>query len=157
MTTQAMAIDGQLSRYQSRLEELVDRVIEALFGVKEGEEQVPGPTVVWSIHEARRMRKAGDLDGALAVMSKVDTPNAPVKEACWAYSEWRDLVRRRFGKKGALVYSPGAGRAAALVGQDGSTLEVVAVLGMRWLPGKVVSRGSLRGLRPVGKGGGSWS
>ena len=157
MTTQAMAIGGQVIRSQTRLEELVDRVIDALFGVEEEEARVPAPTVVWSIHEARRMRRAGDLDGALAVMSKVDTPNAPVKEACWAYSEWRDLVRRRFGKKGALVYSPGAGRAAALVGQDGSTLEVVAVLGMKWLPGKVVSRGSLRGLRPVGKGGGSWS
>ena len=157
MTTQAMAIGGQVNRYQSRLEELVDRVVEALFGVEEEEVQVPAPTVVWSIHEARRLRKAGDLKGALAVMSKVDTPNAPVREACWAYSEWKDLVRRRFGSKGALVYSPGAGRAAALVGQDGSTLEVVAVLGMRWLPGKVVSRGSLRGLRPAGKGGGSWS
>ena len=157
MTTQAMAIGVQVSRSQSRLEELVDRVIEALFGVDEEEAQVPVPPVVKSIHEARRLRKAGDLDGALAVMSKVDTPNAPVKEANWAYSEWRDLVRRRFGSKGALVYSPGAGRAAALVGQDSSTLEVVAVLGMRWLPGKVVSRGSLRGLRPVGKGGGSWS
>ena len=157
MTTQAMAIGGQVSRSQTRLEELVDRVIEALFGVEEEVAQVPAQAVVWSIHEARRMRKAGDLEGALAVMSRVDTPNAPVREACWAYSEWRDLVRRRFGRKGALVYSPGAGRAAALVPGDGSTLEVVAVLGMRWLPGKVVSRGSLRGLRPVGKGGGSWS
>ena len=157
MTTQAMAISGQFNRSQSRLEELVERVVEALFGVDEEEAQVPVPTVVKSIHEARRLRKAGDLDGALAVMSKVDTPNAPVKEACWAYSEWRDLVRRRFGSKGALVYSPGAGRAAALAGRDRSKLEVIAVLGMRWLPGKVVSRGSLRGLRPVGKGGGSWS
>ena len=157
MTTQAMAIGGQAVRSQSRLEELVDRVIEALFGVEEEEVQVPAPTVVQSIHEARRLRRAGDLEGALAVMSKIDTPNAPVKEACWAYSEWRDLVRRRFGKKGALVYSPVAGRAAALVPGDGSTLEVVAVLGMRWLPGKVVSRRSLRGLRPVGKGGGTWS
>ena len=157
MTTQAMAIGGQAVRSQSRLEELVDRVIEALFGVEEEEVQVPAPTVVQSIHEARRLRKAGDLEGALAVMSKVDTPNAPVKEACWAYSEWRDLVRRRFGKKGALVYSPGAGRAAALVSRGCGTLEVVAVLGMKWLPGKVVSQGSLRGLRPLGKGGGSWS
>ena len=49
-----------------------------------------------------------------------------------------------------LVYSQGDGRAAALVptGDDGS-LEVVAVLGMRWRPGKVVSRRSLRGLRPL--------
>ncbi len=31
MTTQAMAINSQVSRSQSRLEELVDRIIEALF------------------------------------------------------------------------------------------------------------------------------
>ena len=153
MTTQAMAIGGQAVRSQSRLEELVDRVIEALFGVEEEEVQVPAPTVVQSIHEARRLRKAGDL----AIMSKVDTPGAPVRDACWAYSEWRDLVRRRFGKKGAMAYSPGAGRAAALVARDGSTLEVVAVLGMKWLPGKVVSKSSLRGLKTLGKGGGTWS
>ena len=151
MTTQAMAIGGQAVRSQSRLEELVDRVIEALFGVEEEEVQVPAPTVVQSIHEARRLRRAGDLEGALAVMSKVDTPNAPVKEACWAYSEWKDLVRRRFGKKGALIYSPGAGRAAALVGRDGSTLEVVAVQRMKWLSGKVVSKGSLQGLGEWGR------
>ena len=39
----------------------------------------------------------------------------PVRDACWAYSEWLDLIRRRFGKKGVLVYSPGAGRASALI------------------------------------------
>ena len=67
------------------------------------------------------------------------------------------VVRRRFSRKGVLDYSPGSGRAAALVPGDGSTLEVVAGLGMRWLPGKVVSWGSLRGLKTLGKGGGSWS
>ena len=157
MTTQAIAIEGGVGRSESRLEVLVDRVIEALFGVQQEETQEPAPTVAKIIHEARRLRKAGDLDGALSVMSEVDTPNAPVREVCWAYSEWVDLVRRRFGKKEVLVYSPGSGRAAALVSQDGSMLEVVAVLGMRWLPGKVVSRSSLRGLNVLGKGGGSWS
>ena len=157
MTTQAIAIEGGVGRSESRLEELVDRVTEALFGVQQEESAVPAPTVAKSIHDARRMRNAGDLDGALAVMSEVDTPNGPVRDACWAYSEWLDLVRRQFGKKGVMVYSPGAGRAAALVSRDNSTLEVVAVLGMRWLPGKVVSRGSLRGLKALGKGGGSWS
>ena len=34
--------------------------------------------------------------------------------------------------------------------------EVLAVLGMGWQPGKVVSARSLRGLKPL-KGGGSWS
>ena len=45
------------------------------------------------------------------------------------------------------------GRAAALVPTgDGGTLEVAAVLGMRWRPGKVVSGRSLRGLRPLAGG-----
>ena len=157
MTTQAIAIEGGVGRSESRLEVLVDRVIEALFGVRQEESAVPAPTVAKSIHDARRLRRAGDLGGALTVMSEVDTPNAPVRDACWAYSEWLDLVRRRFGKNGVHVYSPGSGRAAALVSRDGPALEVVAVVGMRWLPGKVVSRGSLRGLRTLRKGGGSWS
>lgn len=156
MTTQVMAIENGAGRSQSRLEELVDRVIDALFGVEEKEVQAPA-TVARSIHDARRLRKVGDLDGAMAVISGVDTAKASVKEACWAYSEWQDLVRRRFGKKGVLLYSPGSGRAAALVPHCCNTLEVVAVLGMKWLPGKVVSKGSLRGLRALGKGGGSWS
>ncbi len=157
MTTQAMAIEGGVGRSQSRLEELVDRAIEALFGVDQEEVEVPAVTVSRSIHDARRLRKSGDLDGALAVVSGIDTTGASVKEACWAYSEWHELVRRRFGKRGVLLYSPGSGRAAALVSQCNGTLEVVAVLGMKWLPGKVVSRGSLRGLKSLGKGGGSWS
>ena len=36
---------------------------------------------------------------------------------------------------------------------DKTTLEVAAVLGMRWPVGKLVSRRSLRGLRPLHKGG----
>ena len=157
MTTQAITMSGGVVRTRASLEDLVDRVIEALFGANDEEVAVPAPTVAKSIHDARRLRKAADLDGALAVLSEVDTPNAPVRDACWAYSEWLDLVRRRFGKKGVLNYSPGAGRAAALVSRDSATLEVVAVLGMRWLPGKVVSRDSLRGLKTLGKGGSSWS
>ncbi len=157
MTTQAITMNGGAVSTRHSLEELVDRVLEALFGVQQEETQEPAPTVAKSVHEARRMRKAGDLDGALVVMSEVDTPNAPVRDACWAYSEWLDLVRRRFGKNGVHVYSPGAGRAAALVSRENAILEVVAVIGMRWLPGKVVSKGSLRGLKTLGKGGGSWS
>ena len=62
-------------------------------------------------------------------------------------------MRRRFGGSGALVYSQGTGRAAVLVPTgDGGTLEVAAVLGMRWRPGKVVSGRSLRGLRPLNGG-----
>ena len=59
------------------------------------------------------------------------------------------MVKRRFADRDALVYSQGTGRAAALVPTGDGALEVAAVLGMRWLPGKVVSRRSLRGLRPL--------
>ena len=95
------------------------------------------PSVARSVHEARRLRQAGDID----------TARVATGEARWAYAEWTDLVRRRFGDRDALVYT---GRAAAMVPTDaGGTLEVVAVLGMRWTPGKLVSRRSLRGLRPM--------
>ena len=36
---------------------------------------VPPPMSI--VHEARRPRKVGDLDGTLAVMSEVDTPKCP--------------------------------------------------------------------------------
>ena len=118
------------------------------------------PSVARSVHEAfheaRRLRQAGDLDGALAVFAGVDTARAATREARWAYAEWTDLVKRRFGHRELLVYSQGAGRAAALTSRDDGSLEVAAVLGMRWEPGKVVSRRSLRGLKPLG-GGASWS
>ena len=114
------------------------------------------PSVAKSVHEARRLRQAGDLDGALAVFAGVDTARAETREARWAYAEWTDLVKRRFGHRELLVYSQGAGRAAALTSRDDGSLEVAAVLGMRWQAGKVVSRRSLRGLKPLG-GGASWS
>ena len=120
----------------------------ALF--KEDEQVEAEPSAVRSIHEARRLRQAGDVDGALAELAGVDTGEATPRETRWAFSEWTQLVKRRFGGRGALVYSQGMGRAAALVPTgDGGTLEVAAVLGMRWRPGKVVSERSLRGLRPL--------
>ena len=111
--------------------------------------QTATPSVARSVHEARRMRQAGDLEGALAVFAGVDAAQAETREARWAYAEWTDLVRRRSGGGNVLVYSQGTGRAAALVPRDDGSLEVAAVLGMRWEPGKLVSRRSLRGLRPL--------
>ena len=114
--------------------------------------QAETPSVARSVHEARRMRQAGDIDGALAVFAGADTARAETREARWAYAEWTDMVRRRFGDRDALVYSQGTGKAAALVPLDDGTLEVAAVLGMGWEPGKLVSRRSLRGLRPLSGG-----
>ena len=138
-----------VDRPRRSLEELVDQLIAAM-GFKEQELEAAETGAVRSIHEARRLRQAGDVDGALAVLAGVDAAQAETKEVRWAFSEWTQLVKRRFGGRGALVYSQGTGRAAALVPTgDGGTLEVAAVLGMRWRPGKVVSGRSLRGLRPL--------
>ena len=59
MTTQAITMNGGAVGTRRSLEELVDRVIKALFGVQEEGLQEPAPTVAKSIHEARRMRQAG--------------------------------------------------------------------------------------------------
>ena len=138
-------------RTRRSLEELVDRLIAALFG-EETEE--PEPSATRTIHEARRLRQAGDVDAALAVLGGLDTARAAPREARWAFAEWKQMVRRRFGGPDVAVYSQDTGRAAALAPRGDGTLEVVAVLGMRWRPGKVVSGRSLRGLRLLGKGGG---
>ncbi len=153
MTTATLATGTRsmdtVDRPRRSLEELVDQLMAAM-GFKEQEPETAEPSAARSIHEARRLRQAGDVDTALAVLADVDTAKAAQREARWAFSEWTQLVKRRFGGRGALVYSQGTGRAAALVPTgDGGTLEVAAVLGMRWRPGKVVSGRSLRGLRPL--------
>ena len=135
------------------LEALVDRVIEALFGAGADE---PEPTPAQSLGEARRLRRCGEPDAALALLAELDVTAASSQEARRAHAEWRDHVRRRFGAEDILVYSQDTGRAAALVPQDDETLEVLAALGMRWRPGKVLSRRTLRGLKPL-KEGASWS
>ena len=136
-------------RPRPSLEELVDRVMEALFA--SNCESPPAQSVAKNVHDARRLRQDGDLDGALAVFANLDTAMADTEEAWWAYAEWLNLVRRRFEARKAetLVYSQGTGRAAALAPNGEGTVEVLAVLGMRWQPGKVVSRKSLRGLRSL--------
>ena len=157
MTTQATTIGGTGTRPRASLEELVDRLMAALFRAEpEAAMQTETPSVARSVHEARRLRQAGDLDGALAVFAGVDAAKTETREAQWAYAEWTDLVRRRSGGANVLVYSQGTGRAAALVPRDDGALEVAAVLGLRWEPGKVLSQRSLRGLKPL-KGGASWS
>ena len=138
-----------------RLEELVDRLLAALF---RADPEPPAQVLARTIHEARRLRQAGDPGGALAALADADTGQAAGAQFQWLYSEWLDIARRRYaGAHGAVLYSPATGRAAVLVpckdGDGGNALEVAATLGMRWLLGKRVSRRSLRGLRPLLKGG----
>ena len=135
-------------RPRRSLEELVDRLFKAMgFGA---ETEIAKSSVAKTIHEARRLRQAGDVDSGLTVLAGMDMAKVETRDARWAFAEWKQLVRRRFGS-GVLVYSQGQGRAAALVSHGDGTLEVAAVLGMRWRPGKVVSECSLRGLRSLVK------
>ena len=133
-------------RPRRSLEELVDRLMDALFAANA---ETAEPSAVRSIHEARRLRQAGDIDGALAVLAGMDMTKSTPTEARWAFSEWKQLVKRRFAGQGAVLYAQGTGRAAALIPNGDRTLEVAAVLGMRWKPGKLVSERSLRGLKPL--------
>ncbi len=155
MTTATLATGNRATDAADRpgrsLEELVDQLFAAM-GFKD-ETETAEPSAVRSIHEARRLRQAGDVDTALAVIAGVDTQKAETRQVRWAFAEWKQLVKRRFGDRDAVVYSQGTGRAAALVPTgDGGTLEVVSALGMRWRPGKLVSGRSLRGLRPLSGG-----
>ncbi len=132
------------------LEALVDRLIDGLFATVP---EAPEQSLARTVHDARRLRQAGDLDGALALLAGAEVPAAEAHQARWAYTEWIAIARRHFRDSGALVYSPDTGRAAVLAPRgDGGPLEVLAVLGMRWRPGKMVSRRSLRGLRPLAGG-----
>ena len=92
-----------------RLEELVDRLLAALFA-PEPEPSKTAPNPVRSVHEARRLRQSGDLDGALAVFNRADTNNASDSQLRWLYAEWLDIARRRFAGCDARLYSPARGR-----------------------------------------------
>ena len=133
------------------LEELVDRLIDAIFGL-DGPAR-PATSPVRTIHEARRLRRDGEFDAALALFAEL--AGATEGERRWAYAEFLDLARRRFRDEQALIYSPGPGRAAVLTPRDDGTLEVRAVLDMRWRTGKLVSRRSLRGIKPLDGGSAS--
>ena len=148
LVTHGRTIDTAVERPRRSLEELVDRLIDALFAANT-ETETPEQTPTRSIHEARRLRQAGDVDTALAVLGGVDPAKATTREVRWAFSEWKALVKRRLGVGDASLYTQGAGRAAALVPRGNGTMEVVAALGMRWKAGKLVSERSLRGLRPL--------
>ena len=147
MTTMAVSNGIRTAVPRRSLEELVDRLIDTLVS---SIGRAPERSVARAVHDARRLRQAGDLDGALTIFEGVNVANAPASETRWAYGEWLSLVRRRFADGRAMLYSPATGKAAALAPNDEGSLEVLAVLGMGWERGKTVSRRSLRGLRALG-------
>ena len=127
------------------LETLVDRLMDAVLGTADG----PVPSAARTIHDARRLRQAGDCHGALAVLSDIDIGAASEREARWAQSEWITLARRTFGGGDAMVYRQGTGRAAVVLPAGRGRVTVAAAVGFRWRPGRRFSRRSLRGLRPL--------
>ena len=88
----------------------MDRVMDALFA---SNHEQPQETVARRVHNARRLRKAGDLDGALAVFASVEPDTTRPNKVRWAYAEWLRLVCRTYRDRDLLVYSQGKGRAAA--------------------------------------------
>ena len=155
MTTMTLMTMETLASLR-RLDELVDRLLTALLGdgSDADADSAPSVSLVRSVHEARRLRQLGDLDGALELLADIDPGQADDSELRWLYAEWLDIARRRFAECDTRLYSPATGKAAVLVPihGDNATLEVAAVLGMRWPVGKLVSRRSLRGLKPLAKG-----
>ena len=153
MTTATLATGNRtmatVEKPRRSLEELVDRLMAALFS--EQPQTAPAtetPSVAKSVHEARRLRQTGDVEGALAVLAGMDTTKAEPHQARWAYAEWTDLVRRRFGDRDAAGLQPGHGTGLPpwCPPDDGGTLEVAAVLGMRWRAGQGWSRGAACGV-----------
>ena len=112
MTTATLATGNRTmteARPRRSLEELVDRLIAALFKEQETASATETASVAKSVHEARRLRQAGDVDGALAVLAGTDTAKAEPHQARWAYAEWTDLVKRRFGDRDVAGLQPGRG------------------------------------------------
>ena len=153
MTTATVKLNDRMvtERPERRLEELAGLVIDTLLASINGKRD---RSIARAVHDARRLRQAGDLDGALAAFAGLDPAGASETEARWAYGEWIHLARRRFAGRDAAVYSSGTGRVAVLTPTDeeDGVLEVLAVLGMRWETGRRISRRSLRGLRPLAGG-----
>ena len=106
MTTATLTVgnrtDTAVARPRRSLEELVDQLFAAMGFKDETEPAEPSPTR--SIHEARRLRQAGQaIDGALAVFAGMDMAKATTREARWAYTEWiaaGEAAVRRPGRDG---------------------------------------------------------
>ena len=73
LVTHGQVVDTEIARPRRSLEELVDRLIETLFPAQA---ETAEPSVTRTIHEARRLRQAGDIDCALGVLAGMDTAKA---------------------------------------------------------------------------------
>ena len=65
------------ARTRCSLEELVDRLMKTLFSLDtETASRTPTPTLASTIHEARRLRQVGQIDGALAMLAGMNMSRA---------------------------------------------------------------------------------
>ena len=114
MTTATLATGNRMTeavvRPRRSLEELVDRLMDTLFAVNTVRET---PSVTRTIHEARRLRQAGDVDGALAVLAGIDVGKATLEEARWAFSEWEKLGKAAVRRPCPAGLQPGRGHGSS--------------------------------------------
>ena len=90
-------------RPRGSLEELVDRLMKTLFSAdSETAASTPVTNPVRATHEARRFSQTREIDAALSMLGGMDMSVAETCQTRWAFTEWRQLVRRRFGDRGAL-------------------------------------------------------
>ena len=167
LTAGNRTMDTAVVRPRRSLEELVDQLMAAMFPARPAavvveatvaETETPTETapqsVARSVHEARRLRQAGDVDGALAVLGGADMAEAESHEARWAFSEWKQLVKRRFGGR-MTPWSTARERAGPPRWRPRATagrLRSSRSWECAGEPGKLVSGRSLRGLRPLNGG-----
>lgn len=91
-------------RPRGSLEELVNWLMTVLFS-EEPKSAPPAttPSLARSIHEAWRLRQEGKIDSALAMLAGMNMSRAETRQTRWAFTEWKQLVRRWFGDGGALT------------------------------------------------------
>ena len=103
------------------LDALVDRLVESIFGSTDDE---PGQSLTRSVHDARRLRQAGDLDGALALLAEVDMATAQNPPGT--------LGVRRVARPRTAALPPGAGRSSTALTPDGLPCSPPETTAARW-------------------------
>ena len=99
-------------RPRRSLEELVDRLMATLtFRVEPEMAPVDASAdLVRDIHQSRRLRQEGNLDGALQTLAGAVPASASPQLTRWAFTEWKQLVRQAVRPPGPSGLQPGNGQ-----------------------------------------------